>query len=460
MAWAARSQRFLAGLATIGALGCSSAFWNSKIYADNEAPASNNESQQKKWDPLVNHNWMACGIGGWHSTKVSRYDYASLPNRADRYTSLAFSAVRMNHGPNWVYTAISDGIRGWEASVFVYKSLIPTLRSILESLMAKHTTQLGDPDEIHPSAKLEKEVPSGELDQGLKRAFSNVEHGIINSSTSEAPNAYPLASAITGATATVAFYDDETKILKIAHVGDARAVLGRRVEGEDGSHHLEVEVLTSDHTSVNLSEQARLGNTHTAEEVSIIRKYIGRDVTRAFGLAMCKWGQDVQERMHREYMGEPPLRGIPSTTMTITTNSSDENTLQSYLTAEPEITTVKMGPDDFLILGSYGLWKSLTSEEAVGLVETWLSRKCFNLNGPIMEPTEEHFVERDTLPVRLPDESEDDTTWYKRWNLPKRFICVDENAGVHLVRNALGGAHRAFTEGLVMVPHPFCANNR
>jgi pyruvate dehydrogenase phosphatase len=372
----------------------------------------------------------------------------------------------MNHGANWVFAAASEGLRGWETSAFVFKSLIPTICNYLDTLITKYTTQLGDPEKMHPSTELKQEVPSEEFDKTIRKAFGDMEHGIVKqsremifSSPSKALNSYPLSSAIAGSTAMLAFYDDETRILKIANIGDGRAVLGRQAEREDGTQYLKVEVLTSEHTSTNPSEYARLHGAHSAEEVSIIQKYIGRDITRAFGLAMCKWSQDVQERIHKEYMGEPPLHGL-SWTLTSDASSADEIQSQPYVTAEPDITTVRVEPDDFLILANKGLWNSLTNEEAVGLIGAWLIRRNYGLKGPITEQTEEHFVSRESLPVIFSDEFEDKTTWYKRWNLPKEFICVDSNAGVHLVRNALGGAHRAFTEGLLMVPYPFCANNR
>lgn len=370
----------------------------------------------------------------------------------------------MGHGCNWILSSLTEGLRGWETCIFVFKALIPAAYDLLDILIRRYTTPLNDSDSetAYPFMELKREVPSEEFDKAIRRAFNDVDHTIIDdardlafSSPSKALNAFPLASAMSGCTAMLAFYDDGTRILKIANIGDNRAVLGRRAVKEDGTYYLEVEVLTSEHTSTNPSERTRLDDTFSAEEASIIQNHIGRDVTRAFGLAMCKWSQEVQERIHKEYMGDPPLRGLSSAP-----NSDSETRSQPYIVAEPEITTVQVGPDDVLIMANKGLWNSLTSEEAVGLIGIWLIQGNYRLNTPITEPTEENFVTREMLPVDLPDGSEDTTTWYKRWNLPKKFICVDSNAGAHLVRNALGGAHREFTEGLLMVPYPFCANNR
>ncbi|KAJ3569639.1 hypothetical protein NP233_g4921 [Leucocoprinus birnbaumii] len=464
MAWPAAGRRLCFGLTTVAAVSYFSSYRKPIIYADSEDDASQSVDNQapRKWDPLANHIWMASDRGGWHGVKVIQYDYATLPNRGDRQTSLGFHAVKMGHGCNWVLSSLTEGLRGWETCVFVFKALIPSAYDLLDILIRRYTTPLGDPDKIYPCTELKHDVPSEEFDNAIRRAFHDVDRAIVDqardlvfSSPSKSLNAFPLASAISGCTAMLAFYDDGTRTLKIANVGDGRAVLGRQAVREDGTQYLKVEVLSSEHTSTNPSEKARIDEAYSAEDISIVQRHVGRDVTRAFGLAMCKWSQEVQERMHKEYMGDPPLRGLSSGP-----TSNSETRSPPYITAEPEITTVQVGPDDVLIMANKGLWNSLTNEEAVGLLGKWLMQRNYRLQEPITEPTEENFMTRDMLPVDFSNESEDTTTWYKRWNLPKKFICVDSNAGVHLIRNALGGAHRDFTEGLLMVPYPFCANNR
>ena len=48
----------------------------------------------------------------------------------------------------------------------------------------------------------------------------------------------------------------------------------------------------------------------------------------------------------------------------------------------------------------------------------------------------EKVWERDELLVKV---EEDKTVMYRWWRAKKRFIDVDSNVAVHLVRNALGG---------------------
>jgi pyruvate dehydrogenase phosphatase len=170
---------------------------------------------------------------------------------------------------------------------------------------------------------------------------------------------------------------------------------------------------------------------------------------------MCKWSLDVQERIHRDYLGESPLINLlPLST------SDPENQQQSYLNAEPDIQTIHVQPDDFLIMASKDVWDSLSNEEVVGLVGIWLERKHYNLRAPISHPSPENFFGHDMLPVKFPEGWEDTTTWYKRMKIQKRFICIDSNVAVHLIRNALGGANQGFTEGVLRLPQPLATNSR
>lgn len=379
---------------------------------------------------------------------------------ANGYCSLTFHATKMQQQQNWVFAAISEGIKGWETSAFVFKALIPTVRVVLDSVLSKYAFRS---EKNHSRGEQAIEMTSEELDRSIRKAFLDVDYGIITqaqdmilSSSSKALNAAQLSAGIAGSTGILAIYDETRRTLRIANVGDARAVLGRQAQREDGTPYIEVHVLSSEHIATNPSEQARLRDFHCGTNMNVLQKYIGRDITRAFGLAMCKWSQDVQDRIHRDYLGEPPLCDLLSENG----SASPEEQMRPYLTAEPDITTIHVQPDDFLVMANKGLWDALTNEEVIGLVGLWLIKRNYNLRVPTLCPTEEDFVDRQMLPVNFPDNWQDTTTWYNRWKIPKRFICVDNNAGIHLIRNALGGANQAFTDGLARLPHPLSANSR
>jgi pyruvate dehydrogenase phosphatase len=178
-------------------------------------------------------------------------------------------------------------------------------------------------------------------------------------------------------------------------------------------------------------------------------------VTRSFGDAALKWSSSIQQSLASEYLGEPPHPLLSS---------------PPYLTSDPEIYNIQVQPGDFLVLGSDGLWDSLTNEEVVGLVGWFVNqleakrwspprprsvhsgwnKYSFDLQGEYNE------VRRsDQLPVQSKQvtttstggidgdrDGEDGTVYYKRWNTEKRFVNVDANAATHLTRNALGGADR------------------
>jgi pyruvate dehydrogenase phosphatase len=131
--------------------------------------------------------------------------------------------------------------------------------------------------------------------------------------------------------------------------------------------------------------------------------------------------------------------------------------------AEPEITTIEVKPGDFLIMASAGLWQSLTSEEAVGLVGLWLDRGIYHAHPSAITPTQQastsaHIIHPRDLPVSLG--AKDETVMYRKWRAKKRFVCVDTNAAGHLVRNALGGADGDLTEALLTVELPLSTRLR
>ncbi|KIK75850.1 hypothetical protein PAXRUDRAFT_18626 [Paxillus rubicundulus Ve08.2h10] len=117
-----------------------------------------------------------------------------------------------------------------------------------------------------------------------------------------------------------------------------------------------------------------------------------------------------------------------------------------YFTAEPLITTTAIQPGDFLILATDGLWESLTSSEAVGLVGTWLGNSK-SLDNP--KPGQEQSV---CGPQELPvTPGKDNTIRHRQWNAKKQFIGVDSNAATHLIWNMLSGADNDLTGTLLAI---------
>ena len=129
-----------------------------------------------------------------------------------------------------------------------------------------------------------------------------------------------------------------------------------------------------------------------------------------------------------------------------------------YLTAEPEVTTTKIEPGDFLIMATGGLWEWLTSEDAVGLVGWWLDSRAFDPTGPVSERGQQP-----RLPKELPVTGDFDSGAV-RVRTPEeepRFVNKDDNVCTHLLRNALGGANEArLAELLSVKPGPEAMRKR
>lgn len=167
--------------------------------------------------------------------------------------------------------------------------------------------------------------------------------------------------ARTGSCAIIAMVRDDA--LFVANAGDCRAVLGRRVqsEKEPNLQAMEAVALSNDHNAREPIEQAKLRALHPLEEDIIRCKresscYVkGRlQPTRSLGDAYLKYsefnGTPGSHRSSGRYL--PPPYTPP------------------YITAKPEVQhhSIDRARDEFLIIGSDGLWDYLSNEEAVRIV--------------------------------------------------------------------------------------------
>ena len=335
---------------------------------------------------------------------------------------------------------------------------------------------------IYPSDK--------EIDQSIKNAFTSLDSLVVDDLTkvvldrrlSKEEGVRLLSLPIAGSCALLGIYNNVKRTFKVAVTGDSRAVLGRRVALKDDTYAYETHVLSADQNAHNPHEVERLEAAHPGEKIFENGRVLGWGLSRAFGDAVCKWSLEIQQRVHEEYLGDR----IRSNCLT-----------PPYFTAEPEITTTSIRKGDFVVLASDGLWNCLTNEEVVGLVGGWLEtrgqevvigegegigegemvmlpfgvpgrsgqdhKKGFGKgrgngwaegsNGgsdnKIAKEDEITIWERTDLPVTSikPDE----TSMYNWWQATKRFVNIDGNSAVHLVRNALGGADRDLTGALLQL---------
>lgn len=331
---------------------------------------------------------------------------------------------------------IYDGHNGPYTSAFLMDMLPAALVGALSDLFSKREVQLRESRELGSEPVTR---PTGEeIDQTIKETFLRVDDDIVNwnvdrafsSQTKEAALKF-LQLAQAGSCALLAFWEEETRLLRVALTGDSRAVLGRRTKDERGRDTYEVHVLSVDQNASNPAEEARMNAEHPDEKVIENGRILGWGISRAFGDAAMKWSRDLQARIHSQYLGDSPWTDVKT---------------PPYFTAEPEITTTEVQHGDFLVMASDGLWDCLTNEEVVGLVGVWLEKNSMPSNGRLSFPAD-GVVEPESLPVTLTEDQR--TPVYRWWRAKKRFLNVDDNVATHLVRNALGGADTELTSMLL-----------
>lgn len=342
--------------------------------------------------------------------------------------------MRSPTGSPWHFWAVIDGHAGWETSASLAQRLIPSVSGALRGLYSRTP----DPH-------------SEDVDQAIKRAFVNLDNEIVHEDVQRAmesgsrdvlPEA--ISRAMAGAVAMLTFYDPSLGTAKVALAGDLRAVRGRR--GPDGKW--ETKTLTVEQDGDNEDEANRIRKEHP-NEPDVIKngRVLGYQPTRMFGDAGLKWSIETQTKLRNQFLG-PKMRDVIKT--------------PPYVTAEPVITTTDIQEGDFLILGCDGIWESLTSQEAVGLIGTWLddarSGQSTSLNissssaptpagasqGRSWWPLSKKRVEPTSNPAQ-----KGEPVRYQQWQVQKNFVNIDDNAATHLIRNSLGGADKATMKALL-----------
>jgi pyruvate dehydrogenase phosphatase len=269
-----------------------------------------------------------------------------------------------------------------------------------------------------------------------------------------------LMPAFAGSCALVSLYDPIISSLHVACTGDSRAVLGQK--NADGKR--EAIALSVDQTGSNTDEIARINREHPGEEdIAKNGRIHGLMVSRAFGDGRWKWPLELQKEFQEKFGGQAPL--------------TPKYNIQTppYITAEPVVTTTKIDPKKptFLILATDGLWDSLTNQQAVDLVGTWLeSQESGSSNNKPKSPYNPRYIEprRFDQPLEMVDDKPKPT--YAPFDFsqldksvnPKfeeqRATNQDDNVAVHLMRNSLGGNHEELIAGRLAATAPFSRDLR
>ena len=294
------------------------------------------------------------------------------------------------------------------------------------------------------------DVASSNADQAIRDAFLSLDRDItdLGAKAASGPSFLndamaSLGPAYAGSCALVSYYHSDSQELKVACVGDSRAVLGRR----NASGGWDVTALSTDQTGNNPDEVARLQKEHPNEPKMIkAGRILGMAVTRAFGDSRWKWPRELQEQANRRFFGPKIVEPLIT---------------PPYLTAEPVITTTKIEPEkgDFVIMASDGLWVNLTSEQAVNLVGRWLEKHDPSKH---IEPSD--LAAAPHTPKRyISDRRNPKSTMAYAETPPvdeNHFIVADENVATHLARNSLGGGDEDRLCGMLTPGPPYSRNLR
>ncbi|KAL4881444.1 protein phosphatase [Aspergillus karnatakaensis] len=390
---------------------------------------------------------------------VVRYDVVQVPSNspieddhAEKIVEVPASTAAATEGQassDWMFWAVFDGHSGWTTSAKLRNVLISY---VARELNSTYKSASSDPSSLLPSSA----AVDTAIKQGFVRLDNDICHGSVDKvlkSNSRRAAAELLAPALSGSCALLAFYDSQTKDLKVACAGDSRAVLGRR--GANGKWS--ATALSEDQTGGTPSEMERLRKEHPGEP-NVVRngRILGQlEPSRSFGDAFYKWSKDTQDKIKRQFFGRTPhplLKTPP------------------YVTAEPIITTTKIEPDqgDFVVLATDGLWEMLSNEEVVGLVGQWIEEQQSGAGAGNKSWVRSLFsTQASQLPVETSKETSTDgqrrpirQQQYDISGAASRFVVEDKNAATHLVRNAMGGKDKDMLCALLTLPSPYSRRYR
>ncbi|KAK6541125.1 hypothetical protein TWF694_008498 [Orbilia ellipsospora] len=323
------------------------------------------------------------------TSRISKLQVASLPAHEENEDAFAYDFLldaQSIANPNdeehhWSFFAIYDGHYGVATSQYLKQVLIKHVYNSLLTLYTLHS----------PS-----QPPSDIIKSTISTAFITLDSSIITT-----PSLSKIASQ--GSCALLSFFDARNNKLYTACTGDSRAVLGKRIGSPTNTRWLAKPLSIDQNFASSPDEVKRVEGEHPAERGIVRNHRLMGDlaVSRAFGNKKFKVREEGDVKKVRSGKGYDVLRSPP------------------YITARPEVSEyadAKVG--DFVILGTDGLWDFLSSEDAVALVGRW---------------TDEH------LPSKKLGEGRRSTRLTPSQMEMFVFEAGDENVGVHLIRNALGG---------------------
>ncbi|KOG96593.1 type 2C protein phosphatase PTC5 [Saccharomyces eubayanus] len=296
--------------------------------------------------------------------------------------------------------------------------------------------------------------PNGLIDSAISKGFLKLDDDIVmesfrklfqDPSNSNIANTLP---AISGSCALLSLYNSTNSILKVAVTGDSRALIC----GLDSDGKWTVRSLSTDQTGDSLEEVQRIRNEHPGEP-NVIRngRVLGSlQPSRAFG--------DYRYKV-KEVDGKP-LSDLPEVAKLYFRKEPRDFKTPPYVTAEPAITSAKIGKDSkFMVMGSDGLFELLTNEEIASLVIRWMDK---NMSLPTPFKAEPGKLPK-VVDVSDDKEAQRPAFRYKddKSSSNTEYLLEDKNVATHLIRNALSaGGRKEYVSALVSIPSPMSRRYR
>ncbi|CAN1352326.1 Probable protein phosphatase 2C 28 [Linum perenne] len=184
----------------------------------------------------------------------------------------------------------------------------------------------------------------------IQKAFQATEEGFVSLVARQWPMKPQIVAV--GTCCLVAVICNET--LYVANLGDSRAVLGRAVKATGEVLSIQ---LSDEHNVCHEAVRQELFSLHPKDpQIVVLKHNVWRvkgiiQISKSIGDVYLKKSEFNREPLYAKFRVREPFK-------------------RPILSADPSITVHKLLPvDKFVILASDGLWKHLSNQEAVDIVQ-------------------------------------------------------------------------------------------
>ncbi|XP_076892710.1 putative protein phosphatase 2C 40 [Bidens hawaiensis] len=246
----------------------------------------------------------------------------------------------------WLFCAIYDGFNGRDAADFLAGTFYETIRCNL-NIEFDYFVGDGNSNAMRPKSRVL---------ESLQRALNQAENDFLYMVEQEMEDRPDIVSV--GSCVLVGLI--QGKDFYIMNLGDSRAVLATDDDETNGFKGLKAVQLTDSHTVDNEVERNQILKEHPDDPKTIVHgKVKGKlKVTRAFGAGYLK-----KKVLNDALMGILRVRNLLS---------------PPYVSVQPSLYMHEISSsDNFVILGSDGLFDFFSNDEAVKLVHSYISAKPF-----------------------------------------------------------------------------------